>query len=528
MRVELALLLFAAAGTAVTGAEHPLSLEEAIARALQKNEGILVQREGLEAARAAERGARGIYDPALSLEGGWRRVSEPVNSTFSGAPAGEAAPTFSGAEASLALEQFLPTGGTVSVRASGLRQTSDGTFALLSPSYATRLGFELRQPLLLSLASHPSRVAIRVAALDRDRAAASLQQEIADTVAAVERAYWTLAAARREVGVRDEAVRLAGEQLEQTRIRVEQGVSAQAELAQPRAELERRRGDLLASREAVARAESALKRLILGDGEQELWLATLMAAEGDAVDAIPIDVAGWMDKALGARPEIHAARAAVEQRRLEARLARNRTRPGLEAVAAYDRFGLAGSANPEAAPPPGVPFAVPPGLQGGWGRSFSTLREGDFSNARVGIVLKLPIGNRTARASAAVAQSIERQAEAQLEQTRKAVRADVLDAAAALQTAEQRVSAARAAREAAEVQLSSERDRFGAGLSTNFLVLTRQNDLSRARLEEIASLHDYRTARTALARATGSLLEERRIEIEPGPGEGSPMQERKS
>ena len=37
--------------------------------------------------------------------------------------------------------------------------------------------------------------------------------------------------------------------------------------------------------------------------------------------------------------------------------------------------------------------------------------------------------------------------------------------------------------------------------------------LSRARLEEISALTDYRTARTEMARATGSLIEERGIDV---------------
>src|SRR5207244_6518224 len=94
---------------------------------------------------------------------------------------------------------------------------------------------------------------------------------------------------------------------------------------------------------------------------------------------------------------------------------------------------------------------------------------------------------------------------------RKIIRAEVLDAAAALQTAGQRIEAARTGREAAEVQLATERDRYATGLSTNFLVLTRQNDLSRARLDEISARTDYQTARTELARATGSLIEDRGI-----------------
>jgi len=95
---------------------------------------------------------------------------------------------------------------------------------------------------------------------------------------------------------------------------------------------------------------------------------------------------------------------------------------------------------------------------------------------------------------------------------RKEIRAEVLDAAAALETAGQRIEAARAAREAAEVQLSSERERYAVGLSTNFLVLTRQNDLSRARLDEISAQTDYHIASTEMARVSGSLLEDRHIE----------------
>src|SRR5207247_7189836 len=136
-----------------------------------------------------------------------------------------------------------------------------------------------------------------------------------------------------------------------------------------------------------------------------------------------------------------------------------------------------------------------------------------FNDARIGLEFRIPVGNRAAKAGAATARSSEQQAVADVSRARKAVRAEVLDAAAALETAGQRIEASRSAREAAEVQLHSERERYAAGLSTNFLVLTRQNDLSRARLDEIAALTDYRKARTAMARATGSLLADRHSEL---------------
>jgi outer membrane protein TolC len=221
-----------------------------------------------------------------------------------------------------------------------------------------------------------------------------------------------------------------------------------------------------------------------------------------------------MARALVQRAEVESAEAVVERRRAESVFARDRVKPALDAVVSYDRFGLADTRNPALAPIPGLPSEVPGGLEGDLGQSLQVLGDGDFDDTRIGLELAIPIGNRQARAGARIAEDVVQQAQADLERVRKAIRAEVLNAAAALDTAGQRIESARSARQAAEVQLSSERERFGVGLSTNFLVLTRQNDLASARLAEIEALTDYQTARTELARATGSLLADRGIELE--------------
>lgn len=509
-------LALGAAGLAppANAAERPLPLAEAIALALEHDESIRVVRESLVAAEAAVAGARGAYDPLLEAGVGWRESSLPVSSSFSGAPLGRLAPTVESAEASLGLHQLLPGGGTVSLRSAADRAETDGVFDLLSPSYGTAVGVEVRQPLLRDRAIDRARFGIRVAAADQRRAGAALRREVAETVAAVERAYWTLTAARREVAVREEAARLAQEQLVETDHRIGAGMAPETEGAQPRAELERRRGELLAAREAVSRAENALKLLVLGDASGAGWGDTLIPADESDAAVAPLDVEAAMERALAARPELAREEAALERRRAESALALDAVRPALDAVLSYDRYGLAGARNPGLAAAPGVPATPPARLSGSWDDSLELLRDGDLDDTRVGLVFALPLGNRQARAGAAIARSAERQAEAELARARKAVRAEVLDAAAALDTAGQRIEAARAAREAAEVQLGAERDRYAAGMSTNFLVLTRQNDLSRARLDEIAAQTDYRRAATEVARATGSLLAERGITLE--------------
>jgi outer membrane protein len=511
--VTAAVLALGLAASTFAAGERPLTLEEAVVRALERNEGIIIERESFASAQAAATGSKGAYDPVLDLRSDWERAQVPVNSAFSGAPAGQASPTTEAAGAAASVSQLLPTGGSVTLGAAASRATTDGAFALLSPAYATQVGIEARQPLLRDRATDPARSAIRVAASDRRRAAASLKSEINQTLFQVERAYWTLVEARRDVTVQEEAVRLATEQLEETRIRVEKGAVPQNEIAQPRAELERRRGELFASHEAVARAEIVLKLLILGDADPA-WAESLVPSDDPGVEVAAVDAGAAMERALASRPELEASRATLERRHEESALATDAVRPALDLVASYDRFGLAGSANPAAAVIPGLPTVLPAGMDGAWGRSFGMLDENRFDDARVGLEFRIPVGNRAAKGEAAVARSNERQADADLSRARKEVRAEVLDAAASLETAGQRIEASKSAREAAEVQLSSEIDRYAAGLSTNFLVLTRQNDLSRARLDEIAALTDYRKARAEMARATGSLLEDRHIEIE--------------
>ena len=515
--VALSLILLApvSAGAAAAETDRQISLDEAVRLALQNNERIFVERESLVSAGAAIEGAEGAYDPILGAEAGWNEGRLPENSAFAGAPVGELATESEFSEGIVSLEQLLPTGGRFAVFAGADRFETDGRFALLSPSYGTRAGVEFRQPLLRDRSIDVARFRVRAAATDRDGAAASLAAELADTVALVEQAYWLLVAAHREVQVRDEAVRLAQEQLNETQVRIETGTAPELEIAQPRAELERRRGELIAARETATRSGNRLKRLILRDDDPSLWSDRLVPEIGAEPEIAAVDLLASMDRALASRPEIARSSAFVERRRLESALAGDAIRPRLDAVVSYDRYGLAGDRNPAGEDGGNLP----PELDGDLGDSADLLHDGDLDDKRVALVFSIPLGNREARAGAAIAKSAERQAEAELARLRKAIRTEVLDAAASVDTAGQRIEAARSARDAARIQLDSERDRYGAGMSTNFLVLTRQNDLARAWLDEIAAQTDYRRAETELARVSGGLLEARGIEIEPNDDE---------
>jgi outer membrane protein TolC len=516
LRMLMALFVFATSAPLAWADERPqhaLALDEALERALSRNYAIAIERETYAAAAHSVRREEGAYDVELRSGATFEKRTDPVNSLLSGAPAGAVAPALKSLDFDASLSRLLPTGGSVSFLTSGGRASTNNSFALLSPSYVASFGIEVRQPLLRDRAIDPVRRRIRVARSERGRSLANLKRAIADTMASVDTAYWTLTAAQREVEVRGAAVALAEQQLDETRARIGAGTLPDNEEAQPRAELERRRGELLAAQEQAIRAENGLKALILDAGGDPLWSLRLVATDRPESEAAPLDVATALVAADETRPEIDEAKAGLVSRSIELRGARDETKPRLDAFASYARRGLAGSLNPNAIPILSEPLVFPGDLDGGFGRSLGTIGDGLYPDVRIGLSLTVPIGNRTAKGDVAIAEADERRAVAGLARARQAVRVEVLNAAAAVEATTERIGAARAAREAAEIQFRSERERFAVGMSTNFLVLTRQNELSRARLDEIEALSDHRKALTELQRASGRLLEERHVVV---------------
>ena len=509
--VTLLLIVLPAAVASGETATLPLSLEEATRRALERNTTLAVERENVAQAGFAILGARGAYDVLWNADLEWRQHTDPVNSAFSGAPAGGLAPEIESANATTSFSRLLPTGGTVSLFGGADRTTTDSVFTILSPAYSTDLGISLRQPLLRNLAMDPTREAIRVAAADRSASEARLTRVVSDMIREVDAAYWSLVAARRDVASIESSVALADKQLSETKSRIEAGVLGETEIAQPTAERERRKGDLALARQRVAEAENTLKLLVLGDPRDPSWSAEIVPADDPELATSRPDVDRALETAFARRPEIAEAKARWARFEVQVEARRSDLKPRLDLVTAYERRGFAGRRNPNAIGLGGQPVVVPPPLEGTWGRSYGTIADNEFPDASVGVAFSVPIGNRTARANLAVAKSALSQATLAVSGEEQQVQAEVRNAAFALESARQRIEAARAARAAAETQLYAEQERFAVGMSTNFLVLTRQNDLTNARVTETSALTDYRKAATEFARATGVLLEERRI-----------------
>jgi outer membrane protein len=497
----------------LAGADERLTLAEATTRALARNHSIRVEREHVAAADARARGSLGAYDVQLSVDVGARHHRDPVNSLFSGAPNGRPAPSQNSFTSTLSLSQRFRTGAIASASTSVTREGTDGVFSPFAPAYTSALGVDVQQPLLRDRTIDPTRTALLLTELDRDRSSSALASQALTTVADVEKAYWGLVAARRELDVRRGNLALAEQQRVDTQSRIEAKTVAVSDLAQPTAEVERRRGDLLSAQEAVVRAERALKLLIMDSLNDPIWAESIVPTDTPDTPVLPVDVPGALAAATRNRPELADLNAAGSQQDLQIRLSRDQLKPRMDLVASYTIRGMAGELE-SAGLPFNIPVSLPASLNGGLGNSWSNLFDQKFPDLVVGVSFDVPLGRREARAQIAAAEANRRGIASATAGMHERIAAEVLNAATALETAAGRIQAARAGLAAAQTQLRAEQDRFAAGLSTNFFVLTRQNDLATAQLAEIAALTDYRKAQTELSRAKGSLLEDRSIRIQ--------------
>jgi outer membrane protein len=473
-------------------AAQTLTLQDAIASALAKNRDIVVERESVAQSREGIARAEAAFDPVVRGDTRYRYQKLPVISVLSGAPAGELAPTGSGISSAASFSRLFSSGASLTASTAVSRDVSNNFFTLISPAWFTSLGVELRQPLLQGRAIDPARRAVRVSRASADRSEASLRRVVAETV-------------------RESTLALAGRQREDAKVRVEAQIAPESDLAQFTAEIERRRGDLFASREAAARAELLLKALILDSADAPQWNMTLALEDLPAPSTAPVDLETAL-KDAAERPELADVDARQALQAIELDAARDRLKPQLDIVGGYTARGVAGGRNEDVFPFPGLPIEFNEELQGALGASLESVALQRFPDLAAGVVVTIPLGHRAAHADIATAESAARQIAAARERIRIQIALEVRNAAAAVETAGQRIEAAHAARAAAEIQLRAEEDRLSAGATTPFFVLTRQNELAAAEVADAAAIAAYRRALTELARARGTLLRDRAID----------------
>jgi hydrophobic/amphiphilic exporter-1 (mainly G- bacteria), HAE1 family len=515
--------------------QRPLTLREAIAMALRNNKDIEVARDSVSIAEADLLSARGAYDPRFSAQSYYEKIKTPAASFLSGA--GTAVET-ADVTATTRLEGLAPkAGGNYRLDFSSVRATSNSLFTALNPQYPTALTFTFTQPLMRSRRIDLPRRQIEVAKKNLSMTDAQFRQRAIEVITNVQRSYWDLVFALRNLQIQRNAVQDARTQLDHNRRMVAEGSLAPIDVVAAETQVANFEQAEFTALEEVNRAENNLKNLIAENQQSPLWNASVVPT--DDVDlALPqVSLPDAMKAAKENRQELKQSDLAREINQLDQKLYRDQTKPQIDLVGSYGMVGNAGTVTSTANPftassdqlrarvnqlsllaglqqlvaPPAT--TISPDLIGAYGQSVANLGSNQFNNFRVGVSISLPLRNRTAEGQFEHALIEGKRIATQREQLEQLIQVDVRNALQSLTTSEARLRSAAVARESAEQQYESEKRKLDAGQSTVFFVLERQTALATARGNELRAQTDLNKAIAELQRATGNSLAANNVSV---------------
>jgi outer membrane protein TolC len=475
------LLLLAALFPAAAPGALSLTVEEAVALALERNFSIQVARFETPVAEQRVRAAAGAFDPVLNasytyeLEQ-WRGYTVDRESASARAGIGSELPWGTRWEAALEVNDrttpFDPLTGS------------------LDDSVAAFAGIIVTQPLLRGAGLAAGLADVRIARSEVGIAREQFRAEVMDIVTATVAACHNLHLARENLRIARRNRDLAHRLLEDNRQRVRSGAMAPLDIVQAESETALREVSVISARAALRNAVNALKGLIWDDP------ATVLDLE---IDMRPPATPDWFEPelsrdltlALASRPDYRAAGSGLDIRHLELAGLRRNALPQLDLVGAFGRRGQAHALSAS------VDQAFGPG-------------EDTYS---IGAVLSIPFPNRSRSAERTAAYLRRNQAELALTQLEQRIRLELDDAATRLSADWERIQAARTARELAAKSLEAEEKKLRAGTSSTFVVLRLQGDLALAEIREVGAATDYAISLARYHQVRGHTLEAYRIRL---------------
>ena len=464
---------------------QPLRLEAAINAALARSGPVQTARAQLDAARWTVLRERGIFDPDLFVELKRSSGNEPTASPFAGARVLERDEV----SAQTGLRLRLPIGTELEASVGALRQGSNSRYAALDPQYMTRASMRFRQPLLEGF-GRAARKDLQVSERRLDVAQSRYGNAVLSVREQVERHYWNLYAAQRDLAV-------------QTLVR------DQAEVLLKAAQLRAQAGLVGPVQVANAQVFLATQRLALLDREEVLdqlsdELAAFIGQRPDGVlRFLPVDspphtfdlaaVGQVVADALAENGMLKAVRAESEVFKTLVRAAERDFALSVDLLGSVGGNGLAGTGRE-------VVFGsdtLKTAIAGGYGDALLQALTRDFPTWEVGVSLSLPLGNREDRGEFQRLQSEVDRAEQVAAAAARNLEAQVRREYRILQNSTRRLQLAREAVAAAVEQVRIGLVEFHNGQTSAFELVRLGTDLATAQQGYSRAL--VRTASAAAA-----------------------------
>lgn len=398
----------------------------------------------------------------------------------------------------------LPTGtqyelltGTDRVDNTTIRRPGTNVFGIqmtpnprYTPEYTSTTTLTITQPLLkdFGFKANLAEVRLQKAATQvaRYELESTVQRVLRDvTVAALEMAF-----GQENIRVKQEAVSVAEALVRDNQRRFDEGRMAPIDITQSQARLSEAREELLVARNFLAGRRNTLREITRENFDES---SADFLVEPGIVAAQPFGAD--RDRALAAlferNPAYLAAIATTKTEDIRVTYAKNQRYPRVDLKATFGYMGL----------------------DNGFFDAYRDYENRDQPNFSVGVIVNVPIGDRTGKARLAEARGRKAQALFNLKRTEITLLSAFDNALREITNAEQRqilvADTVRLGRNAVEVETK----RLASGLTTSYNVAQAQRDLSAARSRELAAQVDLNKAIIQYHFVVGTLPDHLRVDV---------------
>jgi outer membrane protein TolC len=387
------------------------------------------------------------------------------------------------------VKQELLSGGEISMSYQLQNSEYAPRIYVSNPYWEDQLKFTLTQPLLREFGYAVNQARITIARNDQHVSVLDFRKTLEDNIAAIEKDYWDLVEAAKEVEIQEELLTRTRDTADILIKRFEAGGDvSRVQTSQATASVRAREAVLIAARARLGDLSDDLKRR-MNDPDFPVASAVLILPADQPLETyIQLDPVDQIDTAMENRLELGQQQLRINSADVASDVAKNNLLPKLDLQTTLGIQGLRADEK----------------------SAFEQDLDDSHISYSLGLQFELPIGNREAEAVYRRAQLQRQQAIEQYGFLVEQVSQDVKTALREVQTTWEELGARRQARFAANDSLRAieQQEEHGEALTPTFvqLKLDSQERLADAQREEATAISDYNNAIAKLERAKGTLL----------------------
>jgi len=375
-------------------------------------------------------------------------------------------------EASGTVTQLLPTGAAINLGASYDLLTTETA----RPGRGYGWNVTLTQPLLKGGWYDVNMASVRTARYNEQGNILTLKSTLIDTLTNVITAYRAYAQAIKSLDISRQSLERSRELVATNRELIAAGRMAAIEIVQSEADVANKEYSLLSAENALDAARLALTKAMDIDRNTRI---TPITREPD-VPPVPYSFEQAKALAFDNRPDYQRSLISLEISRISLMLAKNNTLWDLSLTGSYTESYM---------------------------RNSGGSTDSSNGNWITGLKLTIPIGDLSINQPYIAAEVALKKQENDLGRQKESIEIEVQDALRSAEMNYRQIRLAKLSRQLSEKKVEIETEKLKAGRSTNFQLVSYQNDLVNAQYNELNAIITYLNALTSLDSKLGIILD---------------------